>query len=149
MSGCCCQPAIQGCHGLLPTHPCPSRLPPLPVLCSLLQRGLLVNDTIVIRYQIELVVSSGGALSRSTSKPPPPQIHVPPPNLGLDLASLLQSGVGADVQFEVEGEEMAAHKIILQVGVARAGQTRTQSMGGRGRAGNRVPCFLMALLCLV
>ncbi|PSC69902.1 BTB POZ and MATH domain-containing 2-like isoform A [Micractinium conductrix] len=78
------------------------------------QRGLLVNDTIVIRYQIELVVSSGGALSRSTSKPPVPQIHVPPPNLGLDLASLLQSGVSADVNFQVEEEQMAAHKIILQ-----------------------------------
>lgn len=78
------------------------------------QRGLLVNDTIVIRYQIELVVSSGGALSRSTSKPPVPQIHVPPPNLGLDLASLLQSGVGSDVTFEVEGDAMEAHKIILQ-----------------------------------
>jgi speckle-type POZ protein len=73
-----------------------------------------VNDTIVIRYQIELVVSSGGALSRSASKPPLPQIHVPAPSLGLDLASLLQSGMGADVAFEVEGESMAAHKIILQ-----------------------------------
>ena len=154
-----------------PPHSLPPALPAL-------QRGLLVNDTIIIRYQIELVVSSGGALSRSTSKPPVPQIHVPPPNLGLDLASLLQvrcgwlggalraacgrvcaagrqalrdwgfaraalnastafsaglssssclparlpvlslpvqSGVSADVQFEVEGEQMSAHKIILQV----------------------------------
>lgn len=93
--------------------PAPSRNPPrLPSLPP--QRGLLVNDTIVIRYQIELVVSSGGALSRSASKPPPPSIHVPHASLGPDLASLLQSGVSADVQFEVEGEEMVAHKIILQ-----------------------------------
>jgi speckle-type POZ protein len=70
----------------------------------------------VIRYQIELVVSSGGALSRTGTKPPAPLIHVPPPNLGLDLASLLQSGMGSDVTFEVEAEPMAAHKIILQVG---------------------------------
>ena len=32
-----------------------------------MQRGLVVNDTIVIRYQIELVVSTGGALSRHTA----------------------------------------------------------------------------------
>ena len=49
--------------------------PPLLFSCKSLQRGLLVNDTIVIRYQIELVVSSGGALSRSTSKPPVPQVR--------------------------------------------------------------------------
>ncbi len=38
-----------------------NRTPPV------LQRGLVVNDTIVIRYQIELVVSTGGALSRHAS----------------------------------------------------------------------------------
>ena len=36
-----------------------------------MQRGLLVNDTIVIRYQIELVVSTGGALSRSSAQKTP------------------------------------------------------------------------------
>lgn len=49
--------------------------PASPHFFLILQRGLLVNDTIVIRYQIELVVSSGGALSRSTSKPPVPQVR--------------------------------------------------------------------------
>lgn len=92
-----------------------------------------MNDTIVIRYQIELVVSSGGALSRSTSKPPPPQVHVPPPNLGLDLASLLQSAVGTDVQFDVEGEEMAAHKIILQVGPDASRRRAVQGCAARPR----------------
>jgi speckle-type POZ protein len=77
-------------------------------------RGLLVNDTIVIRYQIELVVSTGGALSRHSQAKQLPTIVVPPASLGLDLASLLESGVGADVAFEVDGERMAAHKIILQ-----------------------------------
>lgn len=78
-------------------------------------RGLLVNDTLVIRYQIELVVSTGGALSRqsNTAKLPPP-ISVPPPSLGSELATLLDTGTGADVMFEVEGECMPAHKIILQ-----------------------------------
>lgn len=78
-------------------------------------RGLLVNDTIIIRYQIELVVSTGGALSRHTNPAKlQPQITVPPPSLGPDLASLLDSGVGADVTFEVDDEQMPAHKIILQ-----------------------------------
>ena len=78
-------------------------------------RGLLVNDTIIIRYQIELVVSTGGALSRHANPTKqPPQIVVPPPSLGLDLAQLLDSGVASDVNFEVEDEQMSAHKIILQ-----------------------------------
>ena len=78
-------------------------------------RGLLVNDTIIIRYQIELVVSTGGALSRHTNPAKQqPQITVPPPSLGPDLASLLESGVGSDVTFEVDDEKMPAHKIILQ-----------------------------------
>lgn len=78
-------------------------------------RGLLVNDTIIIKYQIELVVSTGGALSRHTNPvKQQPQISVPPPSLGADLASLLDTGVGADVTFEVDDEQMPAHKIILQ-----------------------------------
>ena len=78
-------------------------------------RGLLVNDTLIIRYQIELVVSTGGALSRHANATKlPPQIAVPSPSLGADLASLLDTGVGADVTFEVDDEQMPAHKIILQ-----------------------------------
>lgn len=78
-------------------------------------RGLLVNDTIVIRYQIELVVSTGGALSRQTNPAKQlPSISVPPSSLGYDLSSLLESGVGSDVAFEVDNERMNAHKIILQ-----------------------------------
>ena len=44
----------------------------------------------------------------------PPPILIPPPSLGPELASLLEDGTGADVTFEVEGERMPAHKIILQ-----------------------------------
>ena len=43
--------------------------------------GYLVNDTIVIRYTIELVISSGGALSRTPGAaaiPRPPAIQVLP-----------------------------------------------------------------------
>ena len=46
--------------------------------------GYLVNDTIIIRYTIELVVSTGGALSRNGQlpAPKPPQITVPPSSMG-------------------------------------------------------------------
>ena len=33
------------------------------------ESGYLVNDTIIIRYTIELVVSSGGALQKQPSQP--------------------------------------------------------------------------------
>ena len=174
----------------------PEPLPPclLCLLClAAAQRGLVVNDTIVIRYQIELVVSTGGALSRHTTaskvgralgspgcrgvgaglmqdgqrrggwssagvqrraslcyhdspaptaqlrmlvysfscscrdlprratpahwrggRPQVPRIAVPPPSLGRELGTLLEAGTGTDVQFDVEGERMPAHKIILQ-----------------------------------
>jgi hypothetical protein len=44
----------------------------------------LVNDTIIIRYCIELVVSTGGALSRNGQVVAPKQavISVPPSNMG-------------------------------------------------------------------
>lgn len=78
-------------------------------------RGLLVNDTLVIRYQIELVVSTGGALSRHSGAPrAPPPIALPAPSLGPDLGALLEDGTGADVTFDVDGERMPAHKILLQ-----------------------------------
>lgn len=78
-------------------------------------KGFLLNDTIVIKYTIELVVSSGGALSRGGGMVPSKAelIKVPPPHLGTDLATLLNSESGADVTFVVEGEEMKVHKIIL------------------------------------
>ncbi len=41
----------------------------LAVLRACLQRGLLVDDTIVIRYQIELVVAENEEQPLHTSKP--------------------------------------------------------------------------------
>ena len=40
---------------------------------------------------------------------------VPPPSLGRELGTLLESGTATDIKFEVEEELMPAHKIILQV----------------------------------
>lgn len=77
-------------------------------------RGLLVNDTIVIRYQIELVVSTGGALSRQVAPAKPSKaVVVPPPNLGTNLLQLFEDHVSPDVVFNVDDLKMEAHKIIL------------------------------------
>jgi len=101
--------------------------------------GYLVNDTLVIRYTIELVVSTGGALAKPTAggggsggglgigslrglggrgggigtEREGSLLPLPPPSLGLDLARLLDSGAGADVEFEVEGDVFKAHRIVL------------------------------------
>lgn len=77
-------------------------------------RGLLVNDTIVIKYQIELVVSTGGALSRQVAAPKPSKaVVVPPPNLGMNLLQLFEDRMSPDVVFDVDGLKIPAHKIIL------------------------------------
>lgn len=74
-----------------------------------------MNDTIVIKYTIELVVSTGGALSRGHGLSTKSEmIKVPPSNLGFDLGRLFASGQGVDYMFDVEGEEMGVHKIILE-----------------------------------
>ncbi|GFR41947.1 hypothetical protein Agub_g2741, partial [Astrephomene gubernaculifera] len=79
-------------------------------------KGYLVNDALVIKYTIELVVSSGGALMRggSSARSPADLIRVPPPSLGPDLAPLLQRAEGTDVTLLVEGEEFKAHKFLLE-----------------------------------
>lgn len=79
-------------------------------------RGFLQNDTIIIKYTIELVVSSGGALSRGGGMVPSKAelIKVPPPCLGADLAELYNSGSDSDCTFMVEDEEFKVHKIILE-----------------------------------
>ncbi|GLI59593.1 hypothetical protein VaNZ11_001522 [Volvox africanus] len=79
-------------------------------------KGYLVNDTVVIRYTIELVVSSGGALMRGGpgGRGAAELVRVPPPCLGPDLAGLLQQGEGTDVTLVADGEEFKAHKFLLQ-----------------------------------
>lgn len=92
-----------------------------------LTKGYLVNDTIVIKYTIELVVSSGGALSRGGSSVPAKKelVKVPAPNLGENLEKLLSSGQHSDFTIVVEedavegegepySEEIKVHKIILE-----------------------------------
>lgn len=73
-----------------------------------------MNDTIIIQYQIELVVSTGGALARQiTNERPSKSVVVPPPNLGSHMLRLFEDRLHTDVVFEVESNQLAAHKIIL------------------------------------
>lgn len=53
-------------------------------------------------------------------------IAVPPSNLGHQLGMLLESGKGTDVNFEVDGETFAAHKLVL---AARSPVFRAQLFG--------------------
>lgn len=75
--------------------------------------GFLLNDTIKIKYKIELVVMSGGAFCRPEPEQPLPIVQIPEPRLSEDFAELLKSGEGSDFTFLVEGEEMPAHRLIV------------------------------------
>jgi speckle-type POZ protein len=55
-------------------------------------RGYLQNDTIIIKYTIELVVSTGGALSRNVNTNKGDLIKAPLPTLGRDLGELFRTG---------------------------------------------------------
>eukprot|EP00882_Tetradesmus_deserticola_P005054 GHRQ01005325.1.p1 GENE.GHRQ01005325.1~~GHRQ01005325.1.p1 ORF type:complete len:483 (+),score=208.75 GHRQ01005325.1:131-1579(+) len=82
-------------------------------------RGFLANDTIIIKYTIELVVSSGGALSRSSNGPSKAElIKVPPPSIGKDLGELFYSGLNSDyvvvVEQDGEQEEIKVHRMLLE-----------------------------------
>ena len=76
--------------------------------------GYLVDDTIVIRYEIELVVTSGGALNRA-NKQYPMSIDVSSfPTLGDQIKDLLTEDADkTDCVFEVEGVRFPAHSLVL------------------------------------
>lgn len=66
----------------------------------------LKNDTLAIICTVGVVVSS-------TQGPNLYFIPLPEPDLGTHFGSLLDSGEGADVTFEVDGEVYQAHKLVL------------------------------------
>ena len=76
--------------------------------------GYLVDDTIVIRYEIELVVTSGGALNRQ-NKQNPACVDVDAfPTLGDQVRSMLtDDATKSDCVFEVEGERFPAHSLVV------------------------------------
>ena len=79
------------------------------------QNGYLVDDTIVIRYEIELVVTNGGALHRINKANPLMSIDVSSfPTLGDEVRKLLTDDADkTDCVFEVEGEKFPAHSLIM------------------------------------
>ncbi|KAK8571725.1 hypothetical protein V6N13_047362 [Hibiscus sabdariffa] len=67
-----------------------------------------------------------GVVKSHTEGPKIYSIMVPPSDLGQHFGRLLESGKGADVQFEVDGEIFAAHKLVL---AARSPVFRAQLFG--------------------
>ncbi|KAF2314905.1 hypothetical protein GH714_037139 [Hevea brasiliensis] len=54
-----------------------------------------------------------GVVKSHTEGPKTYSIAVPPSNIGQNFGKLLESGKGTDVNFEVDGEVFAAHKLVL------------------------------------
>lgn len=77
------------------------------------ESGFLLNDTIKIKYKIELVVMSGGAFCRNDAEVALPTVDIPEPRLSEDLGGLLKTGDGSDFMFVVEGECFPAHRLIV------------------------------------
>ncbi|KAF3436338.1 hypothetical protein FNV43_RR23430 [Rhamnella rubrinervis] len=67
-----------------------------------------------------------GVVKSRTEGPKIYSIAVPPSNVGQQLGMLLESGKGTDVNFEVDGETFAAHKLVL---AARSPVFRAQLFG--------------------
>ncbi|XP_030451690.1 BTB/POZ and MATH domain-containing protein 2-like [Syzygium oleosum] len=67
-----------------------------------------------------------GVVRSHTEGPKIFSIPVPPSSIGQDFGKLLDSGKGADVSFEVDGEVFAAHKLVL---AARSPVFRAQLYG--------------------
>ncbi|KAI4301293.1 hypothetical protein L6164_034585 [Bauhinia variegata] len=74
-----------------------------------------------------LCVNCSVGVVRSRSEGPKIySITIPPSNLGQQFGKLLESGKGSDVSFEVNGETVAAHKLVL---AARSPVFRAQLFG--------------------
>lgn len=114
--------------------------------------GYLVDDTIVIRYEIELVVTSGGALNR-INKSNPLSIDISAfPTIGKNLAELINDDETSDCVFEVEGERFPAHSLILSArseafrAMLRTGAEMREGTEGVIRLGDvRAPVFRLLL----
>ncbi|KAF2287824.1 hypothetical protein P3X46_006065 [Hevea brasiliensis] len=79
----------------------------------------LKDDTLVIRCCV-------GVVKSQTEGPKTYAIAVPPSDIGHHFGRILESGRGTDVNFEVDGEVYAAHKVVL---AARSPVFRAQLFG--------------------
>ncbi|KAF9673320.1 hypothetical protein SADUNF_Sadunf10G0011800 [Salix dunnii] len=66
----------------------------------------LKDDALLVRCRV-------GVVKSHTEGPKAYTISVPPSNIGQHFGKLLDSGKGTDVNFEVDGETFASHKIVL------------------------------------
>ncbi|XP_013682055.2 BTB/POZ and MATH domain-containing protein 1 isoform X3 [Brassica napus] len=66
----------------------------------------LKDNSLLVRCRV-------GVVKSCTEGPRDYNISVPVSNLGQQLGSLLESGKGCDVTFEVDGETFSAHKLVL------------------------------------
>ncbi|XP_037441032.1 BTB/POZ and MATH domain-containing protein 1-like [Triticum dicoccoides] len=78
----------------------------------------LRNDCLVIECEVSVIKETL-------------EIHVPPSDLSVNLAKLLE-GKGADVTFKVQGEVFSAHKILLATRSAVFDAEYYGPMGGKG-----------------
>ncbi|XP_073284442.1 BTB/POZ and MATH domain-containing protein 2-like isoform X1 [Primulina huaijiensis] len=67
-----------------------------------------------------------GVVSSHAEAPMVYSISLPPPDIGQHFGKLLESGKGTDINFEVDGETFAAHKLVL---AARSPVFRAQLYG--------------------
>eukprot|EP00982_Pelagococcus_subviridis_P003259 24675-Pelagococcus_subviridis.AAC.1 len=118
------------------------------------ENGYLVDDTIVIRYEIELVVTSGGALNRPCKTSALNSIDVRRfPTLGDQISTLLHDELdSADCVFEVEGERFPAHSLVMSARSAaframlRTGAEMREGSEGVVKLGDiRAPVFKLLL----
>ncbi|XP_010551779.1 PREDICTED: BTB/POZ and MATH domain-containing protein 2-like isoform X3 [Tarenaya hassleriana] len=79
----------------------------------------LKDDCLLVRCCV-------GVVKSHTEGPRSYKIHVSPSDLGQHFGKLLESGKGADVTFEVDGEAFSAHKVVL---AARSPVFRAQLFG--------------------
>lgn len=114
--------------------------------------GYLKDDTIVIRYEIELVVTSGGALNRPKQLAPTIDVSTFP-TLGDQIKTLLTDDAEkTDVVFEVEGDRFPAHSLVVAArssafrAMLRTGAEMREGSEGVIRIGDvRAPVFRVLL----
>ena len=117
--------------------------------------GYLKHDTIVIRYEIELVVTSGGALNRPKQLAPAVDVSAFP-TLGDQIKALLTSDAEkTDVVFEVERQRFPAHSLVVAArssafrAMLRTGAEMREGSEGVIRIGDvRAPVFRVLLAFL-
>lgn len=89
-------------------------------------RRTLLETSDYLKDDRLLVQCTVGVVRSYNETPKTFSLPVPPSDIGIHFGQLLESGEGADIKFEVEGEVFAAHKLVL---AARSPVFRAQLFG--------------------